>query len=93
MLIGIHPALNPELLYVLASAGHGDVICIVDKNFPATTVAASTVHKKPVQMDNLTAPEAIKAILSVLPLDTFITHQVERMEVVGDPSKVRRGDW
>lgn len=39
-------------------------------------------------MDNLSAPAAIKAILSVLPLDTFVERPVARMEVVGEPNKV-----
>jgi L-fucose mutarotase len=88
MLIGINPALNADVLYVLASMGHGDQLVICDTNFPADTVAKQTAHGKVVRMDNLSAPAAIKAVLTVLPLDTFIDHPVERMEVVGDATKV-----
>ena len=36
-------------------------------------------------MDNLTAAQAVEAILSVLPLDTFVEDFAGRMEVVGEP--------
>ena len=86
--IGIHPALNADVLYALASAGHGDVIVVVDKNFPAETVAKQSVLGRVVRMENLTAPEAMRALLTVLPLDTFVPQPVARMEVVGDATKV-----
>ena len=35
-------------------------------------------------MENLTAAEAVNAILSVLPLDTFVDDFAGRMEVVDD---------
>ena len=39
-------------------------------------------------MDNLTAAQSVNAILSVLPLDTFVDDFAGRMEVVGDPSAI-----
>jgi L-fucose mutarotase len=39
-------------------------------------------------MENLTAAEAVNAILSVLPLDTFVEDFAGRMEVVGAPDEV-----
>jgi L-fucose mutarotase len=39
-------------------------------------------------MENLTAAEAMGAILSVLPLDTFVDDFAGRMEVVGKPDDV-----
>ena len=36
-------------------------------------------------MGNLNAPEAIEAILSLLPLDTFVDDFAGRMEVDGEP--------
>lgn len=44
LLKGIDPVLTAELLYVLRMAGHGDVISIVDCNFPAAEVASKTFH-------------------------------------------------
>ncbi len=35
-------------------------------------------------MDGVSAPEAVAAVLSVLPLDSFVDFPAERMEVVGD---------
>ena len=36
-------------------------------------------------MENLTAAQAVNAVLSVMPLDTFVDDFAGRMEVVGDP--------
>ena len=46
LLKGLDPILTAELLYVLRMAGHGDVISIVDCNFPAAEVASKTFHGK-----------------------------------------------
>ena len=39
-------------------------------------------------MENLTAAEAIDAILSVMPLDSFVEKPAERMEIVGKPTEL-----
>jgi L-fucose mutarotase len=39
-------------------------------------------------MENLTAAQAVNAVLSVLPLDTFVDDFAGRMEIVGDPKSV-----
>ena len=39
-------------------------------------------------MDNLTAAEAIEAILSVMPLDTFVDDFAGRMEIVGNREQI-----
>lgn len=36
MLKGIHPAISPELLKILAEMGHGDEIVLSDAHFPHT---------------------------------------------------------
>jgi L-fucose mutarotase len=64
--------------------GHGDVLIISDTNFPADSVARATVTGQLLRMDNLTAAEAVQAVLSVLPLDTFVDDFAGRMEIVGD---------
>ncbi|MEY8827107.1 RbsD/FucU family protein [Sedimentitalea sp. XS_ASV28] len=84
MLKGIDPRLSAELLYVLRAMGHGDMLIVADANFPAAAVAKQTVHGELLRMDGATAPEAIGAILSVMPLDTFVEDAAARMEVVGD---------
>ena len=65
--------------------GHGDVLIIADANFPSNSISKSTVSQSVLNMENLTAPEAIEAILSLLPLDTFVDVFAERMEVDGEP--------
>ena len=88
MLLNIDNALNAEVLYVLRAMGHGDELVICDTNFPADSVAQQTIHGDLLRMENLNAPQAIKAILSVFPLDAFVDTPVERMEVMGKPKEV-----
>jgi L-fucose mutarotase len=68
--------------------GHGDDLIICDTNFPADSVARHTVTGELLRMDNLTAAEAIDAILSVMPLDSFVDKPASRMEIVGKPDEV-----
>ena len=88
MLKNIDPLLTPELLHVLASMGHGDEVVVCDANFPAASVARTTAHRRPVQLAGAEAPAAVRAILSVLPLDEFVPAPGARMEVTGDPALV-----
>ncbi|MCM2972374.1 RbsD/FucU family protein [Larsenimonas suaedae] len=81
MLKNIHPILSGELLNVLRTMGHGDDLALVDRNFPATSLAAG---RPVIRLDGNTALEAAEAILSVLPLDSFVERPVRRMEVVGE---------
>ena len=83
MLKGIHPLLHPNLLQALAAMGHGDEIAIVDANFPTATFS-----RRIVQLIGASASEALDAILSVFPLDTFVVPAAFTMEVVGDPEAV-----
>ena len=88
MLKGIDPRLNAEVLYVLRAMGHGDALILSDTNFPSESVARQTVHGSLLRMDNLTSAEAIAAILSVFPLDTFVDDFAGRMEIVGEPDTI-----
>ena len=88
MLKGIDPRLNADVLYVLRAMGHGDQIVIADTNFPSDSVAQDTVHRDLLRMENLTAAEATEAVLSVLPLDTFVDDFAGRMEIVGEPDTI-----
>jgi L-fucose mutarotase len=88
MLKGIDNRLNAEVLACLRAMGHGDVLIVADTNFPSDSVARATVTGKLLRMENLTAAEAVGAILSVLPLDTFVDDFAGRMEVVGAPDEV-----
>jgi len=86
VLKGIHPLLNADVLRALRAMGHGDDLVIADANFPAEAVAEETVVGEVLRMDGATAPEAVAAVLSLMPLDTFVDDAAVRMEVVGDPA-------
>jgi L-fucose mutarotase len=88
MLKGIDNRLNAEVLGCLRAMGHGDVLIVADTNFPAESVARATVMGQVLRMDNLSAAAAVQAILSVLPLDTFVEDFAGRMEVVGDAAAI-----
>ena len=86
MLKTIHPLIGSELLAILAEMGHGDDLVIADRNFPAESVAASTVSGQCVQLAGVDTTEAARAILTLLPLDSFVDAPVRRMAVVGEPN-------
>jgi L-fucose mutarotase len=88
MLKGIDTRLNADVLHALRAMGHGDMLVLADTNFPADSVARATVTGRLLRMENLTAAEAASAILSVMPLDTFVEDFAARMEIVGDPATV-----
>jgi L-fucose mutarotase len=88
MLKGIDPRLNADILHALRAMGHGDTLVIADANFPGDSIARATVLGRLLRMDTVTAAEAAEAVLSVLPLDTFVEDFAGRMQVVGDPDRI-----
>lgn len=88
MLKGIDNRLNAEVLHTLRAMGHGDTLVISDTNFPSDSIARQTAIGTLLRMENLTCAEAAQAILSVLPLDTFVDDFACRMEVVGKPAEI-----
>ena len=88
MLKSIDPALNADVLHALRAMGHGDDVIICDTNFPADSVARQTVRGKLLRIDNVTAARAARAVLSVMPLDSFVDHPALRMEIVDKPMEV-----
>ena len=83
MLINVNPLLSPEILQLIRSMGHGDKFVLSDANFPSYSHA-----NKLYRMDGLSIPEAAEALLSHFPLDSFIPHPVERMEIDGKPDEI-----
>jgi L-fucose mutarotase len=83
MLRNIDPLLSPELLHALRAMGHGDEIVIADANFPGSSSGPACIRA-----DGSTASEILQAVLSVMPLDTFVPDPALTMQVVGDPNKV-----
>ena len=88
MLKGIDPILNADVLNALRAMGHGDDLVICDTNFPADSVARQTVLGRLLRMDGVSAPRAVRAVLSVMPLDAFVDRPARRMEVVGKPDEI-----
>jgi L-fucose mutarotase len=86
MLKNIDPILTAELLYVLMQMGHGDDIVLCDVNHPAVTIAKETTYGKLLDLSGVDIPRATQALLSLMPLDTFVETPVMRMRVVGDPN-------
>jgi L-fucose mutarotase len=82
MLKNLNPLLSADLIYVLQAMGHGDEIVIVDANFPAESSGPQTVH-----LDGVSATAALEAVLSVMPLDTFVDEACFIMGPVGEPDR------
>lgn len=88
MLKNISPLLNADVLHALKAMGHGDYLILSDLNFPSDSIARQTVLGRLLRMENTTSAEAAAAVLSLMPLDTFIDNAAERMEVVGAPDEL-----
>ena len=79
MLKRIPKLLSPQLLKVLCEIGHGDEIVLADGNFPSESMGANGVV---VPCGRLPVPELLDAILTVLPLDSYVEKPVALMGVV-----------
>ena len=87
MLKGINPLLNADVLHVLRAMGHGDDLIIADTNFPSDSVARQTVYGRILRID-APAADVVQAVLSVMPIDTFVNDAAARMEVVDEPETI-----
>jgi L-fucose mutarotase len=83
VLKNIDPLLGSELLGHLAAMGHGDVLALVDRNFPAASSARRLVALHGVGVDT-----AARAILTVFPVDTFEEPAFLWMGPVGEEETV-----
>jgi L-fucose mutarotase len=88
MLKGINPLLNADVLYALQAMGHGDRLVVCDTNFPTDSIARRSVLGRLLRIDNVSAARAVEAVLSVMPLDTFVDDAAIRMEIVGQAREV-----
>jgi L-fucose mutarotase len=88
MLKGIDQRLSADLVHALMLMGHGDDLVICDVNHPAATIAAETTFGRIIDMAGCDILTATRAILSLMPLDSFVPAPVSRMQVVGDAGKV-----
>jgi L-fucose mutarotase len=83
MLKGIDPLLNGALLGALQDMGHGDVLALVDRNYPAVSTS-----NRLVSLSGVDIGPATRAILSVFPVDTFVDPAAFRMGEVGNEAAV-----
>lgn len=84
MLKGIPSMLSPELLKTLMEMGHGDELVIGDGNFPAASNA-----QRLIRCDGHSVPELPDAILTLMPLNTYVDTPAALMETAqGDPRPV-----
>lgn len=88
MLKTLDPLLNADVLYALKAMGHGDRLVLCDTNFPADSIARQTALGRLLRIDGVSAARAARAILSVMPLDSFVDDAAARMEIVGSPDEL-----
>jgi L-fucose mutarotase len=74
------PLLHPEILRVLATAGHHARILIADGNYPASTKHGPQATLVPLQLspDIPTVADVFRAILGAVPVDEVHTMGVDR---------------
>ncbi|ULO06118.1 fucose isomerase [Paenibacillus sp. 19GGS1-52] len=83
MLKKIPKLLSPELVRILMEMGHGDELVLADANYPG-----HSLHSKVLRYDGIGIPQLLDAILELLPLDHYASHQAAFMSVVaGDPTE------
>jgi L-fucose mutarotase len=83
MLKNIDSLLSGDLLKILDDMGHADRLLVVDSNYPAAASGKSVIR-----LGEVGVVRALRAILSVFPLDSFVERPLERMEAFDDPSIV-----
>ena len=79
MLKGIHPAIGPELLKILAEMGHGDEIILADAHFPG-----HSVNDKVLRVDGVKITTLLDGILPLFELDSYDNPLIMMQAVDGD---------
>ena len=69
MLNGINKILTGDMLKVLSDMGHDDVLILADANFPAESIAKSTIHGKPIRCPGGNVAQVFEAIEPIFPVD------------------------
>lgn len=77
MLKGIHPAISPKLLKILAEMGHGDEIVLSDAHFPA-----HQLHSKVIRADGLNIATLLEAITPLFEFDQYVDAPLAMMAAV-----------
>ncbi|NLG24911.1 MAG: fucose isomerase [Clostridiales bacterium] len=77
MLNGIPHLLPPDLVKRMMEMGHGDEIVLGDGNFPAHSLGVPVVR-----MDGHGVAAVLRAVLALMPLDTYVDRPAALMQVV-----------
>ncbi len=77
MLKGIHPAISPELLKVLAEMGHGDELVLSDAHFPA-----HQLHHKVIRADGIGVDTLLQGISPLFEFDAYVDAPLIMMSAV-----------
>ena len=88
MLKNVPSFIDADLLWVLAAMGHGDELAVVDRNFPAHSVAIETRSGKLITLGGMDAPTSIAGILELMPLDSFVDAPLMWMDSSVEPGVV-----
>lgn len=83
MLKNVPKILSPELLKILCEMGHGDEIVIADGNFPSENYG-----KRVVRLDAADGVKTLKAVLQMIPLDTYATENFMLMALSGGDTEI-----
>ncbi len=85
---GLDSVLNADVLHAIKSAIHSDEIVVWDLIFTYDSVTRQTVLGRLLRMENISSPRAIRGILRLTPLDSFVEHGALRMQVDGAPDEL-----
>ncbi|OOF57140.1 fucose isomerase [Rodentibacter genomosp. 2] len=77
MLKGIHPAISPALLKILAEMGHGDELVLADAHFPA-----HSLHQNVVRADGISIETLLAGISPLFEFDTYVEAPLVMMQAV-----------
>lgn len=77
MLKNVPRILSPDLMKVLMEMGHGDEIVVADGNFPCYTH-----NERIIRLDGNGGNDVLEAIISMLPLDSYVDENVILMSVL-----------
>ncbi|MDD3920777.1 MAG: RbsD/FucU domain-containing protein [Eubacteriales bacterium] len=79
MLLNVPKLMSPQLLEVLCEMGHSDVIVLGDANFPGKRFAQESGCKF-LRADGIPGPALLEAVLSMIPLDSYVEAPVQLMQ-------------
>ena len=83
MLKGIPKIISPSLLKILCEMGHGDEIVLADGNFPSENMG-----ERVVRADGIGGEDMLRAVLALIPLDTYAEQNFILMQTVpGDEDR------